>query len=91
MLGKFPDCTREAVVLTKIDGCSVKEAATQTGLSTAAVSGFVAGIVAGVLGTVGYSLDCVADDPAVVAFRYGAAVLVCGAVGALAGRYVLKW
>ncbi len=53
--------------------------------------GFVAGIVAGALGTVGYSLDCVADDPTVVAFRYGAAVLVCGALGALAGRYVLRW
>lgn len=54
-------------------------------------AGFAAGIVAGALGAVGYSLGCTADDATIVAFRYGTAVLACGLLGALAGRFVLRW
>lgn len=54
-------------------------------------TGFVAGVVAGLFGVLGYSLGCTADDPNVVALRYGIAVLICGVIGAAAGRWVLRW
>ena len=54
-------------------------------------TGFAAGMLAGALATIGYSLGCMTDEPSVVAFRYGVAILACGAIGALAGRYLLKW
>ncbi len=54
-------------------------------------AGFAAGIVAGALGAVGYSLGCTTDDTTIVAFRFGTAVLACGVLGALAGRWVLRW
>ncbi len=54
-------------------------------------AGFAAGIVAGALGTVGYSLGCLADDAPIVAFRYGSAIFLCGMLGALIGRWVLRW
>jgi|GEM_PF-4756729 len=50
-----------------------------------------ADMVAGALAASGYSLGCMTDDPAIVAFRYGIAILVCGAIGALAGRVLLRW
>ena len=54
-------------------------------------TGLAAGILAGALAASGYSLGCTVDDPAVVAFRYGIAILLCGVIGALAGRTVLRW
>lgn len=54
-------------------------------------TGLAAGILAGALATSGYSLGCMTDDPSTVALRYGVAILICGVIGALAGRTLLRW
>lgn len=54
-------------------------------------TGIAAGMLAGALGTIGYSLGCMTDEASIVAFRYGFAVLICGAFGGLAGRFLLRW
>lgn len=54
-------------------------------------TGLAAGILAGALAASGYSLGCMTDDPSLVAFRYGIAILICGVIGAFAGRFALRW
>jgi hypothetical protein len=45
----------------------------------------------GAIGVLGYSLGCTADEPTVVAWRYGLAILAWGLIGGVLGRRVLRW
>ena len=54
-------------------------------------TGFALGIAAGAIGAFGYSLGCLTDEPAIVAFRYGSAILATGVVGLVMGWFFLKW
>lgn len=54
-------------------------------------AGIAVGMLAGAIGVLGYSLGCTADDPTVVAWRYGLAILVWGLIGGALGKVVLRW
>jgi hypothetical protein len=54
-------------------------------------AGIAVGMLAGAIGVLGYSLGCTADDPTVVAWRYGVAILVWGLIGGALGKVVLRW
>lgn len=56
-----------------------------------ALAGAMAGIAAGGLAAVFYAAYCTDDSPLFVAIWYSLAILLLAAVGALAGRLVLRW
>lgn len=58
---------------------------------SASGAGFALGIAAGAIGAFGYSFGCDVDVPTTVAFRYGTAILISGALGGLLGRFLLRW
>jgi hypothetical protein len=53
--------------------------------------GAIAGIVAGGLGAAAYALACASDTVPFVAIWYGAAIALCGLIGAWLGRRFLRW
>ena len=58
---------------------------------TPALSGFVAGLLAGGIGAFLYAAHCPDDSPLFVAVWYTLAILGVGAMGAIAGRRILRW
>ncbi len=56
-----------------------------------ALTGFLAGLSAASGAATGYSLFCTQDDPLFYLTWYGAAVMIAGAIGALAGHHWLRW
>lgn len=67
-------------------------AALRRGASTRpALTGGLWGLAVGALATVGYTLHCNEDLPMFYVAWYGLAILIAGAVGAVAGARVLRW
>ena len=56
-----------------------------------ALTGFLAGMLAGGLGAAAYAANCPDDSPLFVVTWYPVGILALGALGALAGRRVLRW
>jgi hypothetical protein len=56
-----------------------------------AVAGASAGLLAGAIGATIYGLACPETSPAFVAIWYSLGVAVCAGVGALMGRWLLRW
>ncbi|WMJ69354.1 NrsF family protein [Stenotrophomonas sp. 24(2023)] len=56
-----------------------------------AVAGALAGVLAGAMAALAYTVACLNDGAAFVALWYHVAVLLVAALGALAGRIVLRW
>lgn len=56
-----------------------------------ALAGAAAGLCASGIGAALYALHCVDDSPFFVATWYGLATLIVTAIGALAGRTLLRW
>lgn len=54
-------------------------------------AGFAAGLLAGALGAIGYSLHCPEQSLAFVAVWYSLGILASGGLGALLGRWALRW
>ncbi|MEA2987515.1 MAG: hypothetical protein QOG83_226 [Alphaproteobacteria bacterium] len=55
------------------------------------VTGAVAGLFAGALGAAIYAAHCPDDSPLFIAAWYSIAIALVAAVGAAAGRWVLRW
>jgi hypothetical protein len=55
------------------------------------LAGAVAGLIAGGMGAMLYAAHCTDDSPLFVALWYSLAIAPVAAVGALAGRFVLRW
>lgn len=55
------------------------------------LTGAVAGLVAGGIAATFYASHCVDDSPLFVATWYGIAIAFVALVGAIAGRWVLRW
>lgn len=55
------------------------------------LTGLLAGLLAGGLGAAAYAANCPDDLPLFVMTWYPAGILGLGAIGALAGRWVLRW
>jgi len=53
--------------------------------------GAIAGIVAGGIGAAAYALSCTSDTIPFIAFWYGAAIVLCGVIGAQLGPRLLRW
>jgi hypothetical protein len=56
-----------------------------------ALAGMAAGFLASALAAMAYALTCPVDSAAFVATWYPLAIMVCAAVGALVGRFALRW
>jgi hypothetical protein len=56
-----------------------------------AAAGFAAGMLAGGLAATAYGLHCPETSAAFIATWYALGMLVCGFIGAIAGRRVLRW
>ncbi len=56
-----------------------------------ALSGAVAGLLAGALAATFYAAHCTDDSPLFVATWYSLAIAALGGIGALAGRFFLRW
>lgn len=54
-------------------------------------AGVALGMLSGAIGVLAYSLGCTADEPTVVAWRYGIAILVWGIIGGALGKLILRW
>jgi hypothetical protein len=59
--------------------------------SQLAIAGFAAGILSGGLAATAYGLHCPERSASFVATWYAAGILLCGVIGAIAGRRVLRW
>jgi hypothetical protein len=55
------------------------------------LAGATAGLLAGGLSAMAYALACPVDSLAFVAIWYGLAIAICACVGAIAGRWALRW
>ena len=55
------------------------------------LAGMAAGILSGALAAMAYALTCPVDSAAFVATWYPLAITACAAIGALAGRFTLRW
>lgn len=89
--GGFPIC---AIVIPTLAAPSAaalffwlrKQAPTQPVLA-----GMTAGALSGALAAMAYALTCPVDSAAFVATWYPVAILACAALGALAGKFALRW
>ena len=54
-------------------------------------TGALLGLAVGALATVGYSLHCTEDSPMFYVTWYGLGMGISAALGALAGRRLLRW
>jgi hypothetical protein len=67
-------------------------AALRTGAPrSATIAGAVAGLVAGGAGATLYALHCHDDSPLFLALWYALSVALVALVGALLGRWLLRW
>lgn len=55
------------------------------------LAGFIAGMTAGSIGAWVYSWGCIENGLTFVALWYTLGILLCGLVGTLLGRHVLRW
>jgi hypothetical protein len=89
--GSFPIC---AVVIPTLAAPSAaalffwlrKQAPTQPVLA-----GMAAGVLSGAIAAMAYALNCPVDSAAFVATWYPLAITACAALGALAGKFALRW
>lgn len=66
--------------------------ALRSGASTRpALSGAAAGLLAGGIGAMLYAIHCTEDSPLFYAVWYGLAILAATAIGAVLGRFTLRW
>jgi hypothetical protein len=56
-----------------------------------ALAGMAAGILSGALAAMAYALTCPVDSAAFVATWYPVAIAACAVLGALAGKFALRW
>jgi hypothetical protein len=56
-----------------------------------ALAGFAAGLMSGGLAATAYGLHCPERTASFVATWYAIGILLCGVIGAIAGRRVLRW
>ena len=59
--------------------------------SHAVMSGLIAGLIAGSTAAVLYGLVCVEDSPLFFGFWYSAGILLTGGLGAISGKFTLRW
>ncbi|HVN29026.1 MAG TPA: DUF1109 domain-containing protein [Candidatus Binataceae bacterium] len=55
------------------------------------LSGGIAGIVAGGVGAAAYAFNCTSDTIPFIAIWYGAAIILCGVIGAQLSPRTLRW
>jgi hypothetical protein len=56
-----------------------------------ALAGMAAGTLSGAMAAMAYALTCPVDSAAFVATWYPLAITACAALGALAGKFALRW
>jgi hypothetical protein len=89
--GGFPICAIVIPTLAAPSSVALflwlrKQAPTRPGLA-----GMAAGILSGALAAMAYALTCPVDSAAFVAMWYPVAIIGCAAIGALAGKFALRW
>ncbi len=87
----FPPCLWAIPMVAAPGAVLVFWAVRSVGPTRLAHAGAAAGGVAGALGALAYCLHCPIDSAAYVLAWYPAAIALCAAAGALAGRWALRW
>ncbi len=81
-----------AIMLAAAPALVIVLAAMKRGIPTKLTrAGAAAGALAGALGAAAYTLACVNDGALFVAVWYGVAIIAMAGVGAVLGRWVLRW
>lgn len=89
--GGFPVCALVIPTLAAPSAAALflwlrKQAPTQP-----MMAGMAAGVLSGALAAMAYALTCPVDSAAFVAMWYPVAITLCAALGALAGKFALRW
>jgi hypothetical protein len=80
------------VLLVSLPGLFVLQIALRTfGPVKLSQAGFACGLLAGAIGATAYALACPEDSPTFVAVWYTLGIVLTSAVGAISGRWLLRW
>jgi hypothetical protein len=80
------------VLLVSLPGLFVLQIALRTfGPVRLSQAGFACGLLAGAIGATAYALACPEDSPTFVAVWYTLGIVLTSAVGAISGRWLLRW
>ena len=80
------------VLLVSLPGLFVLQIALRTfGSVRLSQAGFACGLLAGAIGATAYALACPEDSPTFVAVWYTLGIVLTSAVGAISGRWLLRW
>ncbi len=91
LAGGFPECLRRIPMLAAPVAVALLFVARGLSPTRLTLAGAAVGGLAGAIAAVAYSWFCPVDSVAYVATWYLAAILLCAGLGAVSGRWLLRW
>lgn len=91
LAGGFPECLRRIPILATPVAVTLLFVARGLSPTRLTLAGGALGGLAGAIAAVAYSWFCPIDSVAYVATWYLASILLCAALGAVFGRWLLRW
>jgi hypothetical protein len=91
LAGGFPECLRRIPILATPVAAALLFVARGLAPTRLTLAGAALGGLSGAIAAVAYSWFCPVDSLAYVATWYLASILLCAALGALFGRWLLRW
>lgn len=91
LAGGFPECLRRIPMLAAPVAVALLFVARGLSPTRLTLAGAAVGGLAGAIAAVAYSWFCPVDSVAYVATWYLAAILLCAGLGAILGRWLLRW
>lgn len=91
LAGGFPECLRRIPILATPVAVALLFVARSMAPTRLTLAGAALGGLSGAIAAVAYSWFCPVDSVAYVATWYLAAILLCAALGAAFGRWLLRW
>lgn len=91
LAGGFPECLRRIPILATPVAVALLFVARSMAPTRLTLAGASIGGLSGAIAAVAYSWFCPVDSVAYVATWYLAAILLCAALGAVFGRWLLRW
>ncbi len=91
LAGGFPECLRRIPILATPVAVALLFIVRTLSPTRLTLAGAAVGGLAGAIAGVAYSWFCPVDSVAYVATWYLAAMLICAALGAIFGRWLLRW
>jgi hypothetical protein len=91
MAGDLPVCLRRIPILAAPVAFALVLAARTIAPTRLTLAGAAIGAMSGGIAAIVYSWSCRVDSIAYVATWYPVAILICAALGAASGRWLLRW